>query len=195
MLSSPRHFLSYPWGQICFSPDDPDVVADSVTDVVLQGMELFIPFSAVPIGGKLQPWFGRSCNLALRRKREYYQAWADASTSSDVKTSALKKKYNSASRSFKSVIAKAKSEHIGRIGERLARLPTGTRAFWSLAKAVLGNFCTPSFSPLHTEDDSLAHAAKEKADLLGSLFASNSTLDDRGKLLPVGSPALRCYDA
>ncbi|CAH2041149.1 unnamed protein product, partial [Iphiclides podalirius] len=87
-------------------------------------------------------------------------------------------------RSFKSVIAKAKSEHIGRIGERLARLPTGTRAFLSLAKAVLGNFCKPSFPPLHTEDDSLAHAAKEKADLLGSLFASNSTLDDRGKLPP-----------
>ncbi|CAK1584849.1 unnamed protein product [Parnassius mnemosyne] len=177
-------FASYPWGRVCFSPEDPSVVADSVADVVLQGMELFIPSSVVPIGGRSQPWFGRSCKIASRYKQECYRAWADASTSRDLNTSALKKKYNSASRSFKSVIAKARSEHIGRIGEKLVRLPSGTRAFWSLAKAVQGNFCQPSLPSLHREDDSLAHAAKEKADLLCSLFASNSTLDDGGNTPP-----------
>ncbi|CAG4968326.1 unnamed protein product [Parnassius apollo] len=177
-------FASYPWGRVCFSPDDPNVVADSVADVVLQVMELFIPSSVVPIGGKSQPWFGRSCKIASCYKQECYRAWADASASRDVNTSALKKKYNSASRSFKRVIAKAKSEHIGRIGERLVRLPSGTRAFWSLAKAVQGNFCQPSLPSLHREDDSLAHTAKEKADLLGSFFASNSTLDDGGSTPP-----------
>ncbi|CAG4978252.1 unnamed protein product [Parnassius apollo] len=177
-------FASYPWGRVCFSPDDPKVVADSVADVLLQGIELFIPSSVVPIGGKSQPWFGRSCKIASCYKQECYQAWADASASRDVNTSALKKKYNSASRSFKRVIAKAKSEHIGRIGEKLVRLPSGTRAFWSLAKAVQGNFCQPSLPSLHREDDSLAHTAKEKADLLGSFFASNSTLDDGGSTPP-----------
>ncbi|CAK1604136.1 unnamed protein product [Parnassius mnemosyne] len=103
-------------------------------------MELFIPSSVVPIGGRSQPWFGRSCKTALRSKQECYQAWAVASVTRDVNTSTLKKKYNFASRSFKRVIAKAKSEHIGRIGEKLVRLPSGTRAFWSLAKAVQGNF-------------------------------------------------------
>ncbi|CAK1596057.1 unnamed protein product [Parnassius mnemosyne] len=177
-------FASYPWGRVCFSPDDHSAVADSVTDVVLQGMELFIPSSVVPIGGRSQPWFGRSCKTALRSKQECYQAWAAASATRDVNTSTLKKKYNFASRSFKRVIAKAKSEHIGRIGEKLVRLPSGTRAFWSLAKAVQGNFCKPSLPSLHREDDSLAHDAKDKADLLGSLFASNSTLDDGGKTPP-----------
>lgn len=32
--------------------------ADTIAEVVLQGMELFSPFSTVPIGGKSQPWFG-----------------------------------------------------------------------------------------------------------------------------------------
>ncbi|XP_063540969.1 uncharacterized protein LOC134749894 [Cydia strobilella] len=177
-------FASYPWRQVCFTPDDPNVVADSVADVVLQGMELFIPSSVVPVGGKSQPWFGRFCKEASRRKQECYQAWVDAAAVRDVKTSALKKKFNFASRSFKRVIARAKSLHIGRIGEKLERLPSGTRAFWSLAKAIQGNFCTPSFPPLHTENDSLAHDAKDKADLLGKLFASNSTLDDGGNAPP-----------
>ncbi|CAK1600021.1 unnamed protein product [Parnassius mnemosyne] len=177
-------FASYPWGRVCFSPDDPSAVADSVTDVLLQGMELFIPSSVVPIGGRSQPWFGRSCKTALRSKQECYQAWAAASVTRDVNTSILKKKYNFASRSFKRVIAKAKSEHIGRIGEKLVRLPSGTRAFWSLAKAVQGNFCKPSLPSLYRRDDSLVHDAKEKADLLGSLFASNSTVDDGGNTPP-----------
>ncbi|XP_063545771.1 uncharacterized protein LOC134753763 [Cydia strobilella] len=177
-------FASYPWRQVCFTPDDPNVVADSVADVVLQGMELFIPSSVVPVGGKSQPWFGRFCKEASRRKQECYQAWVDAAAVRDVKTNALKKKFNFASRSFKRVIARAKSLHIGRIGEKLERLPSGTRAFWSLAKAIQGNFCTPSFPPLHTENDSLAHDAKDKADLLGKLFASNSTLDDGGNAPP-----------
>ncbi|CAG5059769.1 unnamed protein product [Parnassius apollo] len=100
-------------------------------------------------------------------------------------------KYNSDSRSFKRVIAKAKSEHIGRIGEKLVRLPSGIRAFWSLAKAVQGNFCQPSVPSMHREDDSLGHTAKEKADLLGSFFASNSSLDSEGST-PPANPRCEC---
>ncbi|XP_013143050.1 PREDICTED: uncharacterized protein LOC106106938 [Papilio polytes] len=177
-------FASYPWGQVCFNLDGPDAVADSIADVVLQGMELFVPSSVVPIGGKTRPWFGHSCKSALRYKRECYRAWAVASAAGDETTRELRKKYNLASRSFKRVIARAKSEHVASIGEKLVRLPSGTRAFWSLAKAVQGNFCRPSLPSLRREDDSLAHTAKEKADLLASLFAANSTLDDRGKSPP-----------
>ncbi|CAF4908224.1 unnamed protein product [Pieris macdunnoughi] len=184
-----RFFCVLPLGAHLLSSSTPDAVADSVAEVVLQGMELFIPFSAVPVGGKSQPWFRRSCKAALRRKRECFKAWAEAVTSCDVTIGKRKKAYNSASRSFKREIAKAKSEHIARYGEKLAHLPSGTRAFWSLAKAVQGNFCQPSIPPLHREDDSLAHTAKEKADLLGCLFASNSTLDDQGKEPPT---LLRC---
>ena len=170
-------FASYPW-EVCFSPEDPDSNADSVTDVLLQGMELFIPYSAVPVGGKSKPWFERFCKTVLHRKQESFRAWAAATASQDPNSYRLKKEHNHASRSYKRALAVAKSEHIGRIGKRLMRYPSGSRAFWSLAKAVEGNFCRPSFPPLRREDDSLAQTAKEKADLLGSLFASNSNIED-----------------
>ncbi|CAF4953808.1 unnamed protein product [Pieris macdunnoughi] len=155
-------------------------------------MELFIPFSAVPVGGKSQPWFRRSCKAALRRKRECFKAWAEAVTSCDVTIGERKKAYNSASRSFKREIAKAKSEHIARFGEKLAHLPSGTRAFWSLAKAVQGNFCQPSIPPLHREDDSLAHTAKEKADLLGCSLCVELHFEREGTTDIIAQHSLLC---
>lgn len=177
-------FASYPWGNVIFASGDPSIVAASITDVVVQGMELFVPSSVVPVGGKCRPWFGASSKQASKKKHEAYQAWAGAVAAQDVNTEALKKNYNLASRSFKRDIARAKSEYISRIGTRLERLPSGTRAFWSLAKAIEGNFCKPSFPSLHMGNDSLAHDAKQKANLLGKLFASNSKLDDRGHTPP-----------
>ncbi|CAH2096208.1 unnamed protein product [Euphydryas editha] len=102
--------------------DDPDIVADSIAEGVLQSIKLLIPCFAVPIGGKSQPWFGRTCKMAACHKRESYRASANASISQDVKTCALKKKYNFASRSFKRVITEAKAEYVNRISERLVRL-------------------------------------------------------------------------
>ncbi|CAG9790629.1 unnamed protein product [Diatraea saccharalis] len=62
------------------------------------------------------------------------------------------------------------------------RLPSGTRAFWALSKSIQGNFCTPSFPPLHKDNSSLAYDAKEKAWLYArypvspELSASSTTL-------------------
>ncbi|XP_045492437.1 uncharacterized protein LOC123691896 [Colias croceus] len=173
-------FSSYPWKQVCFA-HDPSAYADSVADVVLQGMELFIPSSVVPIGGKSQPWYGHLCKEAFRQKQDCFRNWADAFLKQDPNASALKKQYNFACRQYKRKMSIAKSEFIRGIGKKLTRFPSGSRAFWSLAKAIQGNFCQPTFPPLRREDDTLAHSPKEKADLLGALFASNSTLDDRGK--------------
>ena len=63
-------------------------------------------------------------------------------------------------------------------------MPSGSRAFWSLSKAIQGNFCRSSFPSLCKSDDTLAYSAKEKAEILGTLFDNNSTLVDRGNTPP-----------
>lgn len=177
-------FSSYPWLQLCFASVDPSICADSIADVVLQGMECFIPNSRVRVGGRSQPWFNRSCADAAKAKRAAYKTWAAASMGKDPKTDELKKRLNAASRLAKKTAKRARCAHISRIGEQLASYPSGSRAFWSLAKAAEGNFCRSALPPLRKPDDSLAHSAKEKADIFGSLFASNSTLDDGGAVPP-----------
>lgn len=121
-----------------FSPDSPNTIAGSVAVVLLQCMELFIPSSVVPIGSKCRPSLGV---LGSSSKKSFsHEAWADAVTVQNQNTSALKEEYNFASSSCKKDIARAKSEYIARIGERLERLPSGTRASWSLAKAIVWEF-------------------------------------------------------
>ncbi|XP_063636069.1 uncharacterized protein LOC134806671 [Cydia splendana] len=177
-------YASYPWGQLCFSSDDLDNCAKFVADTILLGMECFVPSTLVRVGNRSQPWFGRACAEARKSKEEAYQAWAAARQVNDRNCSELKKRLNAATRSCKKRIVAAKFEHTRRIGEILVSQPSGSRTFWSLAKAVQGNFCRVSLPSLHKPDDSLAHSAKEKADLLCSLFASNSTLDDGGNTPP-----------
>ncbi|CAG4965933.1 unnamed protein product [Parnassius apollo] len=147
-------------------------------------MELFIPLSVVPIGGRNQPWFSHSCKIPLRYNKSAIRPGL-AHRSLGMQIPALLKRSIILPPGPSSVIVKAKLEQISRIGEKLIRFPSGTRAFWSLAKPVQGNFRQPSLPSLHGEDDSLAHAAKEKADVLGSLFASNSTIDDGGSTPPI----------
>ena len=50
----------------------------------------------------------------------------------DPKVKTSKKKYSRPSRLFKRQIAKARSEHIAKIGEKLESYPSGTHEFWAL---------------------------------------------------------------
>lgn len=74
--------------------------------------------------------------------------------------------------------------HTGRIGERLFRFSSGTRAFWSLVKAVQSNFCTPSLNKRMT-----LWPTQQKKNLLDT-FPSYLILNDRGKLLSQYSNSL-----
>ncbi|KAJ2947549.1 hypothetical protein O0L34_g17337 [Tuta absoluta] len=149
-------------------------------------MEYFIPFSDIPLGHKAQPWFNAECAQAEARKESAYQAWVKAR---DCKlrarrVRAKKRTFNSATKSCKRVLRKARFDHVGRIGAKLASHPPGSKKFWSLSKAVETNFCRPTLPPMLKPDGSLAHSASEKANLFASLFASNSRLDAGSKQPP-----------
>ncbi|WP_435316582.1 hypothetical protein, partial [Klebsiella pneumoniae] len=51
-------------------------------------------------------------------------------------------------------------------------------SFWSLTKNVLNNFCKSNFPPLFKPDGSIAVSPTEKANLFGSLFSTNSFIND-----------------
>ncbi|XP_045446691.1 uncharacterized protein LOC123654874 [Melitaea cinxia] len=185
-----RHFFSsYPWRGVCFSSDDPSSCAEAITAVIRQGMEYFIPYSDVATNGKARPWFDAGCYRAEAKKRSAYTAWAEARARKSPNSWNLKKAFNQAAKACKMTLRKTRFNHISRIGAKLASYPSGSKAFWSLAKAVESNFCRPSLPPLLRTDGSLAHSAKEKADLFASLFAENSRLDVAGKAPPISTRA------
>ncbi|CAH2097689.1 unnamed protein product [Euphydryas editha] len=180
-----RHFLaSYPWLQVCFSSSDPSSCAGAIAEVIGQAMEYYIPFSDQPSGIRAQPWFNAVCSKAEAIKQSAYHAWLEARNRKAPDTRNKKKAFNSAAKSYKKVLKKARFNHIGRVGTKLASYPSGSKAFWSLAKCVEANFCRSSLPPLQKPDGTLAHTALDKANLFASLFAENSRLDAGNKTPP-----------
>jgi hypothetical protein len=181
-----RHFFaSYPWLETCFTSDDPSICANAVTEVLRQGMEYFVPYSDVSTGGRARPWFSTECAQAEALKHSAYLSWADARVRKDPNVRAKKQSFNRAAKFSKKVIQKARFLHVSRIGAKLASYPSGSKAFWSLAKSVESNFCHPSLPPLLKPDGLLAHTAEEKANLFASLFAENSRLDAGTSIPPL----------
>lgn len=189
-----RHFFaSFPWRQVCFSSGDPSCSADAIADVIRQGMEYFIPFSDIPLGHKTRPWYNAECAQAESLKESAYQAWVKARDRKirARRVRAKKRAFNSAAKFCKRVLRKARFDHVGRIGAKLASHPPGSKQFWSLSKAVETNFCRPTFPPMLKPDGSLAHSASEKANLFASFFAGNSRLDSGFKQ----PPTVPCCDS
>ncbi|KAJ0177088.1 hypothetical protein K1T71_007097 [Dendrolimus kikuchii] len=177
-------FASYPWQRVCFSSNDPSVCADAIADVIRQGMEYYIPYSDKIASVQARPWFSAECKHAESYKHKAYLAWVDARNRKTKDVKLKKKAFNKVAKSCKKVLRKARFDHISRIGNKLASYPAGSKAFWSLAKAVESNFCRPSLPPLLRPDGSLAHTAEEKANLLATLFAESSRLDTNGATPP-----------
>ncbi|KAJ8707724.1 hypothetical protein PYW07_011401 [Mythimna separata] len=181
-----RHFFaSYPWQQVCFSSEDPSSCADAISDVVRQAMEYYIPYSDVPVGGSAHPWFNADCAEAEKRKHSAFLAWPDARDRKAPDLSSKMRAFNHAAKSYKKALRKARFDRITLIGKKLSAQPSGSRAFWSLAKSVEANFCRPTLPPLVKPDGTLAHTAREKAGLFASLFAHNSRLDTSSATPPI----------
>ncbi|CAG4935143.1 unnamed protein product [Colias eurytheme] len=138
----------------------------------------------VSSGGKEQPWYNADCRRAEHLKHQAYLAWADARARKDPDISTKKRNFNKAAKSFKLTLKRTRLNRISQIGDKLISYPSGSKAFWSLAKAVEANFCKTSLPPLLKPDGALAHSAREKADLFANLFANNSRLDDGNKVPP-----------
>ncbi|KAJ8726649.1 hypothetical protein PYW07_001347 [Mythimna separata] len=181
-----RHFFaSYPWQQVCFSSENPSSCAEAISDVVRQAMEYYIPHSDVPVGSSARPWFNADCAEAEKRKHSAFLSWVDARDRKAPDLSSKKRAFNHAAKSYKKTLRKARFDRISHIGQKLSAQPSGSRAFWSLAKSVEANFCRPTLPPLVRPDGTLAHTAREKAGLFASLFAHNSRLDTGSATPPI----------
>nr|CAI5839182.1 unnamed protein product [Callosobruchus analis] len=74
----------------------------------------------------------------------------------------------------------SKEKHKKKIKNKILSSLSPFRTFWSVAKPVSQNFSYLSTLPLTRKDKSIASTPKEKSDILGKLFAANSTADFQG---------------
>ena len=133
-------------------------------------MLAYIPSSFSP-GKKHSPkWFNRRCHEAVCQKNKFFQAYRSDPSS---EKHAL---YKQARNECCTVIEEAKSDFVNKIADKLLRCPTGSRAFWSLSKAICNNFSSSRFPPMVHPDGHSVTLPSEKATVFAQHFSSNSTL-------------------
>jgi hypothetical protein len=175
------YFFDFPWNDYCFGRRDPSECAERITEVILSGMEAYIPFSFSSTKTN-KPWFNSACSRAIRCRDAAFRNYRRLQT---PETHAL---YISSRNRAKSVLRDTKNSFLRRKCNNLAG-SSSSRSFWHFAKNVNSNFASSSFPPLISSDGSTAVLPSTKAELFSETFASNSTLDDSGAIPSTPPPS------
>ncbi|MCP4340929.1 MAG: hypothetical protein GY799_19080, partial [Desulfobulbaceae bacterium] len=176
-----QYFYDFPWNDYCFRDRDPSACAERITEVIVSGMEAYIPHS-FPLTNKKKPWFNYTCSNAVRNKERACRRYQRLRT---PESHAL---YVSARNRSKSILRQSKNSFILSKTESLAN-SNSSRSFWHLAKNISNNFnTTSSFPPLFYPDGSVAISSSDKAQLFAQTFSLNSNLDDSGAVPPSPPP-------
>ena len=176
-----QYFSDFPWNDYCFRGREPTVCASRITEIILSGMEAYIPFS-YPLTNAKKPWFNHACSNAIRDKERAFNRYRRQPTPDSHHA------YICARNRAKSILRSAKNTFIRNKCSELSN-SNSSRSFWHLAKNLSNNFTSSSFPPLFRSDGTIAVSSTDKAELFVETFSSNSTLDDSGAVPPSPPPS------
>ena len=175
------YYADFPWNDYCFHDRDASGCAERITEVIVSGMETFIPHSfSSPKSNK--PWFNSACSRAIHDKDVAHKRYRNLPSDDNHRL------FISARNHAKSVLRRTKFSFINKKCQSLHN-SNSSGDFWHLHKNISNNFTSSSFPPLIHPDGNTAVSAISKAELFAQTFASNSTLDDSGHDPPTPPPS------
>ena len=175
------YFSDFPWNDYCFRVRDPSVCAQRITEVIVSGMEAYIPHTFSPTHAR-KPWFNHACSRAVKDREAAYRRYLS------LRTNDSHSLYISARNRAKSILRLTKNSFINRKCQNLLS-SNSSKNFWHLAKNISNNFTSSSFPPLLQPDGTTAVTSISKAELFAHTFSANSTLDDSGHIPPTHTPS------
>ncbi len=132
------YFSDFLWSDYCFQERHPLVCAQRITEVIVSGMEPYIPHTfSTPHAKKI--WFNPACSRTIKDREEAHKRF------DNLQTQANHNLYISTRNRHKSIFQLAKNSFIHSKCQHLAS-SNSSRNFWHLAKNI-SNF-TSSSSPL-----------------------------------------------
>ena len=170
------YYFDFPWNDYCFRGRGPSECAERITEVILSGMEAYIPFS-FPSTRKNKSWFNSSCSRAITHRDAAFRNYRRLQTNESHAA------YISSRNRAKTILRLAKDSFLRKKCDNLYG-SSSSRSFWHLAKNISSNFTSSSVPPLIFPDGSHAVLSSTKAELFAETFASNSNLDDSGAIPP-----------
>ena len=170
------YFSDFPWNDYCFQVRDPSMCAQRITEVIVSGMEAYIPHTFSTPHAK-KPWFNHACSRAIKDREVAHKRYLSLPSPTNHNL------YISARNRAKSTLRLTKNSFINRKCQNLTN-SNNPKDFWHLAKNISHNFTSSSFPPLIASDGSTAVSSISKAELFAQTFSKNSTLDDSGHIPP-----------
>ena len=150
---------------LCFRFADPSDCAVCIAEVIMCGMEAYVPFSFPTSSSSYQPWFDEACSESISIRNRAHQLWKTNPTPYSHSN------FISARNRAHSIIKNLKQNFIKKKCDDFSNNPSH-RSFWSLAKQITPNFTNSSFSPLFRPDGSVASTSVDKATIFDKKFAS-----------------------
>ena len=173
-----RTFLSQISGDILVK-DDVHKSALELSEWLQIGMKAYIPHRTYQVKPHSQPWFTPECAAAICQRDHFFHQYKRNSSAGNLD------QYRAARRHCKETLHEAKSRYALHVRESIANQKLGSKDFWRIYNSVM-NRNKSSIPALAKDDDnrSMATSSAEKAELLSTQFAQNSTLDDGGRSPP-----------
>ena len=123
-------------------------------------------------------WFNSQCAKSCQTQKPPLYAMETSPNSafkSCICTSSQPMLQNHQSwQNHRDIISMGKTSFVNHINNKIASCQTGSRSFWSLAKAVSQNFCHSSFPLLENNSGSSSCTPSSKANLFASTFRCGS---------------------
>ncbi len=143
--------------------------AQRITEVIVFGMEAYIPHTFSPFHAK-KPWFNHACCRAIKDREAVYRRYLS------IRTPDAHNLYISTRNLAISILRLAINSLINRKYQNLFN-SNSSKYFWHQAKNIF-NFTSSSFPPLLKSDGTTSVTSVTR-----TLFA-NSTLNDSGHIPP-----------
>ena len=166
--------------------DDVHKSAQELSEWLQIGMKAYIPHRSYQVKPHSQPWFTPECAAAICQRDHFFHQYRRNKSASNLD------QYRAARKHCKETLHEAKSRYALHVRDSIANQKLGSKDFWRIYNSVM-NRGKSSIPALNRDDSSMmATTSAEKAELLSTQFAENSSLDDGGRDPP--SFAMRTKD-
>ena len=148
------------WDSV-FASEDPNEIAERITEMILTQAHKHIKFNAAILQKRSHPWLTKRVQEAIRIKCEAYGSVSFAA----------------AARTCQDIVAEEFKTYQRKLREQLANLPRGSKRWWRVSQKLLDKKASlSSISPLKASDGRWLLDPIDKANELADTFMNKSKL-------------------
>ena len=164
------YLSSTDWSRV-FHTNDPEQACCSITTIICDAMDIFIPSKIVTNKTGNKVWFDDHCKKAATKKRRLYRKLKKNNTSEN------KNKFANARKEYNKIEKQAKRKYNNKLKDDLSDGSLSSKKWWQTVNSLSGRTAKADI-PVLKDQNQVYTTAKEKAEKLGQTFAKKCQLEN-----------------